>query len=216
MRFPITFGILLLIVASCVVWRFICTRTPDILNIGTFLVLTLTLVSLVFYAYDTNSIARITRAQWKRKSVLNTMYEMATVDQRGQAGRTVFQIHNPSTLVVRAKVDCNFRLYGDRVDYHADFDGTATWYVYPQQVSQGWFEIAPLLEKKGKTVSQLIAEWTAENWTSQLTMDLMLQYRDELEEHRELPSRKCFFDFDEWRWVPVLTTTDDWVWKRAS
>jgi hypothetical protein len=77
----------------------------DLLNIATFVVLTLTLVALVIYAADTNSIARITREQWKRQGVFDTNYKMTLGDkQKGTAGRTVFRIRNSSKCMVRAKV----------------------------------------------------------------------------------------------------------------
>jgi len=185
--------------------------TIDFLGLGTFVVLTLTLVALSLYARDTSSMAKVAREQWKRSSVLNATYDMKALGKARGPGRTMFRIHNPSTLVVRAKVRCNFRVYGKLVEYHGDFNGRNTWYVFPQQTSQGWFEIAPLLAKKGKTRQQMVVETTEGNRYEQLTMDLEIEFRDELGDERKLPSRKHFFDFKEWRWVPLLTKQDNWV-----
>jgi hypothetical protein len=194
-----------------VVWQSPRAGMQSLLDIATFIVLTLTLIVLIAYAHDTHSIAQVTREQWKRLSVLNMTYGMETVDQKGGPGLTLFRIHNPSTLFVRAKVRCNFRLYDDRVDLPPSYDGTETWYVFPQQTSQGWFENEWLLQKKGKTVAQMMTEQKEGNRTEQLTMDLELEFRDELGGRRVLPRRRHYFDFEKWRWIPVLTQKDDWV-----
>jgi hypothetical protein len=78
-------------------------------------------------------------------------------------------------------------------------------------MSQGWFEIDTLVQQKGKTVGRLIAERTVANQYEQLTMDLEIEFRDDLGESRELPTRRHFFDFAEWRWVPFFTKKDDWI-----
>jgi len=193
-----------------VVMALVCPKI-DFLGLGTFVILTLTLVALSLYVQDTQSIARTTQEQWERRGVLNAAYSMDDQGEPGRSSRTIFSIHNPSTLVVRAKVQCNFQVYGELVEYHDDFNGRKTWYVFPQQTSCGWFEIAQLLAKKGKTCPQMVAACTAGNRCEQLTMDLEIEFRDELGNKRKLPPRKHFFDFKEWRWVPYFTKQDDWA-----
>jgi hypothetical protein len=68
-----------------------------------------------------------------------------------------------------------------------------------------------LLQKKGKTVKSMIDERTERNKEEQLTMDLALEFRDELEQARSLPSRRYYFDFERWNWIPNLTKIDDWI-----
>ncbi len=51
----------------------------------------------------------------------------------------------------------------------------------------------------------MMPERTEGNRKEQLTMDLELEFQDELGESRILPSRRHFFDLDKWRWIPVLT-----------
>jgi hypothetical protein len=177
----------------------------DVLALGNFVMLTLTLVVLVWYAYDTNSIARVTKERWMREGVLSLIYSMELIGKKGDAGRTLFRIHNPSTLVVRATVKCNFRIYGDPVKYAPAYDGEEVWLVFPQQVSQGWFEIQSLLQRKGKTVAAMIEESTPVNRENQLTMLLELEFRDELDSTRRLPSRRHYFDFGRWAWIPHIT-----------
>jgi hypothetical protein len=78
------------------------------------------------------------------------------------------------------------------------------WLLFPQQISQGWFEIESLLQKKGKTVAAVIAESTPTNRREQLTMVLELEFWDELGARRKLPPRQHYFDFERWAWIPQL------------
>jgi hypothetical protein len=205
MKVPLIISIPVVVFMALVVWY------PLRIETATFVILTLTLIALGIYAWDTHSIATVAREQWKIQGVFDTAYEMAITDKKGESGRTVLRIHNSSKLIVRAKVRCNFRVYGSRVDYHPIYQGGETWYVFPQQISQGWFAIELLVQKKGKTIPQIIAERTEANKEMQLTMDLELEFRDELGKTRALPSRHHYFDFNDWIWIPQLTIKDEWL-----
>ena len=197
------FAIGVSVVAIIVVYNALRSKA-DVLQIGTFVILVLTLVTLIWYAHDTNSIARVTQERWSREGVLSTSYSMELLGQKGDKGQTLFRLHNASQLVVRAKVACNFRLYGSPVEAGNLYDGQEAWLVFPQQTSQGWFEIESLLAKKGKTIVKLIAESAPSNRKDQFTMDLQLDFSDELGATRTLPSRRHYFDFDRWQWIPQL------------
>jgi len=192
------------VVATVTYWEW---PPQDVLSFGTFIVLALTLIILVCYAYDTNSIARITRDRWAREGVLSAVHSMELIGKKGEAGRTLFRIHNPSNLVLRASVACNFRVYGEPVDPGTAYNGQDAWLVFPQEMNQGWFEIESLLNKKGKTVASMIAESTPANRTDQFTMLLELEFWDELGARRKLPARARYFDFDRWAWIPHITET---------
>lgn len=196
------FGILVLIIIIIVTifnWQ-----ENDCLALANFVMLGFTLIVLVWYAYDTNSIAQITRERWIREGVLSTTYSMELIGKKGDSGRTLFQIHNPSSLVVYASVACNFRLYGgDTIEVSPAFNGKDPWVLFPQQVTQGWFEINSFL--RGKTIASMIAESTPENRAKQFTMLLELEFWDELGARRKLPTRLHYFDFDRWAWIPHIT-----------
>jgi hypothetical protein len=145
-----------------------------------------------------------------RDGVLSTTYAMQLIGDKGQAGRTLFQLHNPSTLLVRARVACNFLVYGDPIKADPAYDGKDVWLLFPQQVSQGWFEVDSLLQNKGKSVAAMIAERTPANCKDQLTMALELEFWDELGAKRKLPARRHYFDFDRWAWIPQLTEGREW------
>jgi hypothetical protein len=203
-KLAISFSIAIFIAAAAFVWLGFRQEKVDVVAIGNFVVLTLTLLVLVWYAYDTNSIARITADRWTREGVLGAVYSIELVGSRGDVGRTMVRIHNPSTLVVRARLNCNFEVYGQRVSAGALYDGTDRWVVFPQQASQGWFEIDTLLQQKGKNVASTMAETTAANRKTQLTMNLSIDFEDELGAVRKLPSRPHYFDFERWAWIPRL------------
>ncbi len=203
---------LAIVVLAVVSWALSTPGTTP-LEIGTFFVLSVTLIVLIFYTYSTHTLAAIERDRWRRESVLGTTYIMEMPDPKfdNSLGRTLFKISNPSTLVVYAKIWCNFSVNGTPVEYHDDFNGRRSWCVFPGQVSQGWFEIAPLAEKAGTSMPKLKAERTPANSDSQLTMNMRIEFRDELGNKRQLPPRKEFFDFLEGRWIPILTMSDeDW------
>ena len=183
----------------------------SMLNIATFLVLTLTLIALIIYAYDTNLIASMVRARWEREHILESYYSMTLVSRKdNDRGRTIFLIGNPSTLMLRAKVWCHLQLDGELVEIDDDYNGRNTWYIFPQQISQGWFEIADILAKKGKTIESMIIETSEADHSKQLTMDLEIEFRNELDIRRRLPLRRHYFDCKDWQWIPDITKKDEW------
>jgi hypothetical protein len=139
------------VIATVVAWSAWSSKDADALSIGSFIILAFTLIMLVWYAYDTNSIARVTRERWMREGILSTTYSIELTGEKGQSGRTMFRVHNLTTLVVRTRISCNFRLYGDPIEADPLYDGQETWLIFPQQVSQGWFDIQSLLQKKERT-----------------------------------------------------------------
>jgi hypothetical protein len=203
-RLTIGFTVAVVVAALGLLWLAARQEKVDILAVANFVVLTLTLLVLIWYAYDTNRIARVTGDRWVREGVLGAIYSLELVGSRGDVGRTLVRIHNPSSLVVRATVNCDFRVYGDPVSAGPLYDGTDRWVVFPQQSSQGWFEIDTLLQAKGKSVASLMSETTAANRQTQLTMRLALRFEDELKTVRELPIRPHYFDFERWAWIPRL------------
>ncbi len=62
---PLAFGIIIVLSAVYIVKLSSGKPDKDILEIGTFVVLTLTLIVLVFYAYNTNLLASIGQLRWE-------------------------------------------------------------------------------------------------------------------------------------------------------
>jgi len=190
---------------------------------ATLVVITLTLITLIFYTASTYSIASITEKRWERESILKTTYSMEMAIEKGKReGSTpeeldkmkdivLFRIKNSSTLLVQAKVNCNFEICGEPVDYSDAYNGIDFWSIFPLQTSQGYFDISVLLSKKDKTIQDMIQEHKPANREKQLTMNLELKFKDELKNSRKLPKREHFFDFKRWYWIPKITSKDEWV-----
>ena len=206
----IVFALAAAAICAFVAWYELSSAHPRLLELGSLFVLTMTLVVLVVYAYDTNSIARVTRDRWTRESVLATAYNLAMPEASvGDSGHTTFQLHNRSPLVVRATVNFNFKVYGQPVTAGALYDGRDNWILFPQQLSQGWFEVESLLRQQGKTVAAMRAEVNEENRKRQLTMVLEMTFWDEFGVTRTLPPRPHYFDFTRWAWIPRLGEKED-------
>ena len=92
-----------LTITAYIAWLSWDAPTSNILNIGSFVVSSLTLVVLGWYALDTNTMARITKQRWAREGVLSALYDFDLIGQRGTSGKTLVRFHNRSDLLVRAK-----------------------------------------------------------------------------------------------------------------
>lgn len=66
------------------------------------MVLTATLIVLVWYAYDTNRIAHVTAERWEREGILSTTYEMKATGTPTDIdiGATLMSLRNGSPLVM--------------------------------------------------------------------------------------------------------------------
>ncbi|MCK4857326.1 MAG: hypothetical protein KAT58_05120 [candidate division Zixibacteria bacterium] len=200
-----------IVISGALTVYFALSQSEPVIEIGTFSVLLLTLVAILIYVRDTHRIADVTHSRWMKDSVLSATYGLQVRSKSDfPRGRTMFKISNQSSLLIRVKVVCKFRVYGEEVHLNVEYDGTKTWLVYPLQASIGWFEIEMLCGRKGKTVDQMAAERTDDNRSHQLQMDLTVHFRDELGNKRSLPTRNYFFDFADWSWIPALTLQDGW------
>ena len=117
--------------------------------------------------------------------------------------------------MVRAKVWADFKVYEHSVDPGDPYNGTNTWILFPQQMNQGWCTIEDLLAKQGKTILQMTNEYSDQNRLVQLTCDLRIEFRDEHNNSRKLPSRRHYFSFRDWSWTPDLSRKDDDLWEKG-
>lgn len=192
---------------------------------GTFIVLTLTLLALLRYGYDTYTMASVSKMRWDEESILGAYYQMTMAVWTGKydappniieldgfqvSERVLFTLLNDSKAFLHVRVWCNFKIYGEPVDFRDEYCGREIWNVYPKQQSTGWFLLSQVLDLKRKTIANMIEERTDENRKQQLTMDLRLEYQaPELGRSRELPARRHFFDFKQWSWIPELTFREE-------
>ncbi len=166
------------------------------------LILGITLIIILWYARNTQRMATIAEKRWERDSMIRATYNIKMATDKKSV---LFAITNPSTLLVSALVNCNFKIYREPVDYSDAYNGKDLWEIFPGQISQGHFEISTLLSKKGKTIEQMKSERTQANHEEQLTMELKIKFRDETGEEKELPARRHFFDFERGDWIPKIT-----------
>jgi hypothetical protein len=192
-------------ICGFVAWKELQTAQPRFIELGSLLVLTVTLIVLVWYAYDTNVVARITAKRWAREGILTVGYDISLRGSSvGDVAKTFFSLSNNSPLIVRAKANLNLKVYGNPVSAGKLYDGGERWLMYPHQTSQGWFEVATLLKRQGKTIPVMQAEASDESQRRQLTMTLELTFWDELGDSRTFPPRFHYFDFRRWAWIPSL------------
>lgn len=175
---------------------------------ATLVVIALTLITLIFYTAATHSIASLDKSRWELENKCKAFYYMKTNEDNEDS--ILFGIINESILVMRAKVNCNFKIYGEEVEYSDDYNGRNTWYIFPHHSSQGHFEISKLLSKKEKTVPNMIEKRDETNREDQLSMELDIKFRDEYGNDRALPKRRHFFDFKRMRWIPIIAWKDEW------
>jgi hypothetical protein len=178
-----------------------------------FVVLSITLAVLIWYARATHRMAEVSVAKWERESRPRGRYsmEMSSIQPTPYSGRVMFSLINPSDLILKAKVWCNFQVYGQRVPGDDAFEGKSVWLLFQEQISQSWFEIEPLVQRVGKSIQVMQSEASPTNRDRQLTMDLEIEFRDELGRSYRLPARRHFFEFNTGRWIPLLTSLDT-VW----
>src|SRR5579863_5964160 len=96
--FVIVFAAAVLAIVFGVTCATLRTSHPDALALGTFVVVSLTLLVLIWYAYGTNTIARVTEERWRREGTLTATYSMELVGEKGNVGRTLFRLHNLTSL----------------------------------------------------------------------------------------------------------------------
>ena len=200
----ITIGLILLIALATTgysLWR----DSTQSLQAGALVILAITLAVLIVYAWDTRRIANATEQKWEEERRPKLLYEMPLARQDARDEKVMFRLINPSNYFVKARVNLNFKIYGDPVEYHPIYDGKEIWLVYPGQMSQGWYSIGTLLGKKGKTSEQMLQERTESNKTQQLTCDLQIDFTSETGYSRQYPPRHHYFDFERWAWIPDLT-----------
>lgn len=205
-------AIIICIAAISLFIIFITLQKPEynIISLGSFIVLALTLIALIFYAFDTNTIARITKLKWEQESVLSATYTIEMYTGTVNSDKVLFRLTNPSKTFIKAKVNCNFKINGKSVNFSKPYSGEEIWILFPHQVSQGWFRISDILKLDNKTIENMKTEYQDNNRSTQLTMDLEIEFRDEFGQKRSLPKRRHFFEFKNWLWIPELTTNETW------
>jgi len=203
------------------VWHYllpIAKEKSEYIPLATFVVLAITLAALIYYVYDTNRIANATEEKWEFESRPRGVYSlhMAANSKQPYGDEVEFQLYNLSKDPVKAKVWCNFCIYDEPVkglgQSFDGFNGVRSWPIFPQEMVRSSFNITPILSAKERSFQDMQSRRDEDNRTRQLTVDLEIEFRNERGDHYRLPSRRYFFDFKLWEWVPWATTEDSNEW----
>ena len=176
------------------------------LLVGQLIVLSITVMVLIKYAYDTYVIARSTVERGEQDLKPLVGWEIVPGDPEKRNTTIPFRLINTTAYFIDALVFANFKVYGEKVNHGPDFDGSNVWEVFPKNLSQQFIYIDTLLSSKGKNIDNMIAEQNDGNKYEQLTLELRLELTNvDTGRERITPIRKYWFDFDRWLWIPYLT-----------
>lgn len=208
---PAKFRLLILLILAITVLsvflNYLCSSYP-FLDIGQLIILAITLVFIIAYVWDTHRIANATEEKWEQELKPKLQYGIILDPNDPQRNRVLFRLINTTDYMIEAKVNCNFKIYGEPVAFPGAYGGTETWDIFPHQMSQGHFSINAVLDKKGKNRDQMIEERSGTNANQQLTMDLEITFKNEVGRSGAYPSRRHNFDFERLVWIPELTRPD--------
>lgn len=192
----------------CLIPAFKSDLGVDYIEVGTLVLLVGTFVGLVVYANDTHRMTKIQEDRWEAETIPVLYYGIEL--RNSQDHSYWFSLINPSPkYFIEAWVNLNLKVYGETVKYSDAYNGKDKWFLFPNQISKGWFSIDGILGKKGKTFSQMKKKRTNDNVCEQLTMDLEYTLKcEETGKSRDIPRRRHYFDFKEEAWVPELTVKE--------
>lgn len=163
------------------------------------LVLALTLIVLIFYAFFTFKL-------WEVQDRQTVPTVSCWLEYRAPARDTRFKIVNTSKGNVVAYVNLNAKVYGQVVDFSDYYNGKTPWYLTPGELVDGHFLIDTLLSKVGQTFQQMKANRNPSNQDIQLTLAInvnfsLLKGNKPIEPLYENPTKKYHFNFDAEVWV---------------
>ncbi len=204
-KLPIITSIVIgIIVVACLVLTFKSDLNVDYIGVATLVLLVGTFIGLVVYANDTHRMTKIQEDRWEAETIPVLYYGIEL--RNSQDHSYWFLLTNPSPkYFIEVWVNLNLKVCGEAVEYSDAYNGKDKWFLFPNQISKGWFSIDGILGKKGKTFSKIKEERTNDNVREQLTMDLEDRLRcRETGKSRNIPRRRHYFDFKEEDWVPEL------------
>jgi hypothetical protein len=123
---------------------FLCYLIPEYLGLCNFIVLSITLLVLIRYAFDTYNIAKINYKMWEQGAFLGVTYNINFIENNC---RTIIRIINTSNLSITATVNCNLKINDIEIQSYPQFDGTRKWKIQPMESVQEWFELEDLFKK---------------------------------------------------------------------
>ena len=169
---------LVIVVLALSFWTFCVSE-------GTFIILSLTLVAVVWYTYFTRLLAT------KKDEVT----VVATIHYVPEARDLRVFVKNPTNRYAKTRIWVNVKVYGEDTDLGPEYSGQTIWHLTPQFEIDGHFSLDNPLRQAGKSFDAMVTEACEEDVTKQLQLRLKVEWEDEDGEVGKLPERCWYFDF---------------------
>lgn len=152
---------------------------------GALIVLSLTLVAVIWYTYFTYQLA-----VKKEQPVV-----VATIHYIPEARDVRVLINNPTKRYAKTRVWVQPKVYGQNTDLGPAYSGQTIWHLTPQFGINGHFSLEKPLQQVGKNFETMITEADDENVTRQLRLSLKVEWEDEEGKVGRYPEHFWYFDF---------------------
>ncbi len=146
-------------------------------NVGSLLILGLTLVVLIFYAASTYEIANVNRKTYEDNKLPVVSLNVNTAPDPANNYNTSIKLENFSAYNVQAFVKLNLKVNGQPVELSGAHSGEEPWPLTAHQAINSHFYIADVLARARTSMVSMKAQFSSENVRSQLSMDIEVYYR---------------------------------------
>lgn len=189
LAFGILFILLLIVIFSI---RVCCGFYPDITNLGNLIIIGITLIVLMIYAYDTNRIANI---QQNIFYTPNVVHQLTATEMNDGIFDIGLDLINTSSFYVESLVNVRIKCYNDELFIQNDvYYGKKPWNLPPFSKVHGHFDLNDqLLAKAHRTLSEIrkISEDS-----ELLTMSILIKCTSHHGIELKCPEIKYHFVFD--------------------
>ena len=154
-KYIVISGILLVIIfAIFFVIKSLESEPVNYVSIGTLIILAVTLIVLIQYAYDTNRIANITQ---EFNLTPNVMHRISSANLSNKEIDIGFDLLNQSNFYVKAYVNVELKCYKDTLIIPNDvYYGKKPWNLPPNAFVHGHFHLNDVLLKDShRTIEEL-------------------------------------------------------------
>ncbi|TAL62639.1 MAG: hypothetical protein EPN88_13130 [Bacteroidetes bacterium] len=126
----------------------------DYVSIGNLIILALTLLVLLQYAYDTNRLANITQDYNLTPNIMHKLSSALLSSDEYDIG---FDLLNQSSFYVKAFVNIELKCYNDNINIPNDvYCGKRPWILPPNAFVHGHFRLNDnLLKSSNRTIAEL-------------------------------------------------------------
>ena len=178
-------SLLVALIATCLVVAFALMSLLFDIPQANVIVLSFTLVAVVWYTYFTYQLA--TRQE---RAVV-----VASIHYIPDARDVRVIVSNPTNRYAKTYVSVQPKVYGQEVSLGPDYSGETIWHLTPKFTINGHFTLARVLSQIGKTFDQMVAEANDSNILRQLQLSLSVEWEDEEGEVRSSPKHFWYFNF---------------------